>query len=73
MAKSHGGNRALTPGSKKYNNRHTEFGNKLLTGKYSDGFFSEKSGGYYLIGKVIPDILKMKSKLLSYLQIRVIL
>ena len=51
MAKSSGGSRAITPGSKNYKARLGDFKEKMMSGDYSEGYFSDKSGGYYLVEK----------------------
>lgn len=49
MAKVSGGCRILTVGSRQYNQRKQEFQELMNSGMYSDGYFSEKSGGYYVV------------------------
>lgn len=49
MVKLSGGARMLKGGSREYNSRQTEFNQLRQSGQYSDGYFSEKGGGYYLI------------------------
>ena len=51
MAKTSGGVRTLKAGSKNYNARRKEFWVLMGSGKYSDGYFSDMSGGYYLVEK----------------------
>ena len=49
MAKGAGGTRPLSPISKAYTNRQNEFNSLMQSGKYSDGYFSEGKGGYYVV------------------------
>ncbi len=50
MAKSYGGSRALwPPGSKRIIKADAEIIMKMMTGDYSEGYFSDKAGGYYLL------------------------
>ena len=51
MAKTSGGVRTLKAGSKNYNARRKEFWALMGSGKYSDGYFSDMGGGYYLVEK----------------------
>lgn len=43
--------RPLTPGSKNYNGRRGDLNDKIMTGDYSESYFSDKAGGYYLAEK----------------------
>ena len=49
MVKISGGSRNLKGGSREYNSREKEFAEMMGSGKYSQGYFSEKGGGYYVI------------------------
>ncbi len=49
MVKLSGGSRTLTGGSREYGRREVEFNQLMHSGRYSDGYFSKKGGGYYLI------------------------
>lgn len=51
MVKLSGGSRTLTGGSREYSRREVEFNQLMHSGRYSDGYFSKKGGGYYLIEK----------------------
>ena len=49
MVKLSGGSRKLKGGSKEYNAREKEFADMMQSDKYSQGYFSEKGGGYYVV------------------------
>lgn len=49
MVKLSGGSRKLQGGSKEYNKREKEFDDMMKSGEYSQGYFSEKGGGYYVV------------------------
>ena len=49
MGRQSGGIRALQHGGRAYTNRQSEYSNLMMSGKYSDGYFSEKGGGYYVV------------------------
>jgi hypothetical protein len=51
MAKTSGGNRALTKGSREYRKRQTEVVTMLASGEYSSVTMSEKGGGFVAIEK----------------------
>lgn len=51
MVKLSGGSRTLSGGSREYGRREVEFNQLRHSGRYSDGYFSKKGGGYYLIEK----------------------
>ena len=51
MAKTSGGNRSLTNGSREYSRRQKEVGEMRASGKYSSVKMSEKGGGYVAIEK----------------------
>lgn len=51
MAKTSGGNRALTKGSREYRKRQIEVVTMLASGKYSSVTISEKGGGFVAIEK----------------------
>lgn len=51
MVKLSGGSRTLSGGSREYGRREVEFNQLRNSGRYSDGYFSKKGGGYYLIEK----------------------
>lgn len=41
----------LKNGSKEYNRRDSEYRNLMESGDYSEGYFSKKGGGYYVVEK----------------------
>lgn len=49
MVKLSGGSRTLTRGSRKYSRREVEYNQLMNSGKYSEGYFSSKGGGYVLV------------------------
>ena len=51
MVKLSGGSRTLTGGSREYSRREVEFHQLMNSGRYSNGYFSGKGGGYYLVEK----------------------
>ena len=51
MVKLSGGSRTLTGGSREYGRREVEFNQLMHSGRYSDGYFSKKGGGYVLVEK----------------------
>ena len=49
MVKLSGGSRTLTGGSREYGRREVEFNQLRNSGRYSEGYFSKKGGGYVLV------------------------
>ncbi len=49
MVKLSGGSRKLRGGSREYSRREVEFNQLMHSGRYSDGLFSKKGGGYVLV------------------------